>query len=242
LTVSLNVPAATGGTVVDLAGTGPLSVSATVTVPAGALSVDFDVTADATAGAGDVTASLGSSSDVSTVTVVDLLVGSGTFISQVIEGSSGTNKIVEIYNSDVTPADLSLCQIRGYSNGKTAHDSSIQLDSVTLSTGDTWVVCHTSTSIDAGACEQTSGSLNFNGDDVIELICDGTVMDIFGKIGEDPGSDWSGGGLSTKDSNLIRSCTVTAGDVDGSDDFDPSVEWVDGGTDDPADLGAHSCP
>ena len=42
----------------------------------------------------------------------------------------------------------------------------------------------------------------------------------------DPGTAWTGGGLSTLDYVLQRRCTVTTGDINGMDAFDPSTEWT----------------
>ena len=99
------------------------------------------------------------------------------------------------------------------------------------------------TNIDPGAsCDETTAALNINGDDAVELVCAGQRFDVFGRIGEDPGFGWIGGGLSTQDQTLRRKCSVTMGDVDGSNPFDPSVEWDGFPTDTFGDLGAYGCP
>ena len=51
----------------------------------------------------------------------------------------------------------------------------------------------------------------------------GAVVDAFGQIGVDPGSQWPGGG---QDDTLRRADTVCAGDTNPDDAFDASVEWV----------------
>ena len=75
----------------------------------------------------------------------------------------------------------------------------------------------------------------------MELRCEGVTLDVIGQIGTDPGTDWSGGGVSTQDASLSRKCTVSAGDADGTDAFDPSVEW-DTASDIGAAVGAYICP
>ena len=51
---------------------------------------------------------------------------------------------------------------------------------------------------------------------------DGTVVDSFGQVGVDPGSEWTGGGV---DDTLRRKATICAGDTNPDDAFDVSVEW-----------------
>ena len=68
-----------------------------------------------------------------------------------------------------------------------------------------------------------SSVINFNGDDAVVLRKDGAVVDAFGQIGIDPGSQWTGGG---QDDTLRRAETVCAGDTNADDAFDASVEWV----------------
>ena len=158
------------------------------------------------------------------------------FVSEYVEGS-GNNKALELYSP--TGLDLSLCAIRRYANG-TMTPTSIAL-SGTLAAGGLFVVCNPGIS-DASACDMTNATISHNGDDAYDLFCDGAVVDTFGRIGEDPGTEWAGGGLSTLDQTLRRKCSVTSGDVDGSDPFDPSVEYDGAATDDLSDLGVRSCP
>ncbi|MDB6070538.1 MAG: endonuclease/exonuclease/phosphatase [Verrucomicrobiales bacterium] len=47
-------------------------------------------------------------------------------------------------------------------------------------------------------------SMDFNGDDALEIVLDGVRCDVFGKIGQDPGTAWTGGpgNASSADQNL----------------------------------------
>ncbi|MEZ4322254.1 MAG: amidohydrolase family protein [Myxococcota bacterium] len=248
LTVTLNVPAPTGGATVTLAGAnGFVTVAADVTVPAGQVSQSFDVVAGAVAGADTVTASLGASMQVADVTVSEGIVGTGVLFSRYLEGSMGNNKFLEIVNLDPNGFDVSTCSVKLYTNGNTTAGSTITLTGGTLGLGELHVLCHSSatypTGLAGGACDQTSGSLTFNGNDALELECGGQTYDVIGQIGTDPGSAWTGGGLSTQDNHLIRACSITEGDNDGSDMFDPSVEWVAGTADDASEFGLErTCP
>ena len=141
--------------------------------------------------------------------------------SEYVEGSS-YNKAVEIYNAAAAGQDLARCSLFVYSNGASTPSSSIELAG-TLPAGGTYVVCHSSFAGPEAVCQLSSGSLNFNGDDALELVCDGKSQDVFGRIGER--QVWSGGQASSKDMTLRRMCDVKQGDSDGSDAFDPSQQW-----------------
>ena len=132
-----------------------------------------------------------------------------------------------------------------YANGATTSSSIALPAEAVLAAGSTFVVCHSSANAAIKtACQLQSGSLSFNGDDAVSLACDGVEIDVFGKIGEDPGTSWSGGGISTVDRTLRRKCGITTGDLDGSDAFDPSIQWDGFPVDTTDGLGAHSviCP
>jgi predicted extracellular nuclease len=165
---------------------------------------------------------------------------SDLFFSEYIEGSSN-NKALEIYNGSGSPINLSNYDILVSRNGGST-TSTIAL-SGTLSAGDVFVVAHTS----AGAtilaqADETSGSLNFNGDDALVLRSagGGATLDVIGEVGFDPGSEWGSGETSTQDNTMRRKSSISSGESNESDAFDPSVEW-DGFANDTFDgLGAHT--
>ena len=73
------------------------------------------------------------------------------------------------------------------------------------------------------AADVTNGSvINFNGDDAAVLRKGGIVVDAFGQVGFDPGSQWTGGG---QDDTLRRNETICTGDTNADDAFDASTEW-----------------
>lgn len=67
--------------------------------------------------------------------------------------------------------------------------------------------------------------MDFNGDDALEIVLDGVRCDVFGTIGQDPGSSWTGGpgNASTADQNLsLRPEIIT-----GSTGFtQPGIRFV----------------
>ena len=78
---------------------------------------------------------------------------------------------------------------------------------------------------------------------MVALRCASGTLDVLGKIGENPGpnTEWGTGLTSTADNTLLRVCTTTSGDLDGSDAFDPSLQWKGYATDS-SFLGARNCP
>ena len=143
--------------------------------------------------------------------------------TEYIEGS-GNNKALEIQNLGSMSFDLGRCQIQRYTNGATTF-LSIPLTG-TVAPGALHVICNTSIDVST-SCDQTTGSLNHNGDDALALHCDGdaTPIDSFGRVGEDPGTEW-GTSPSSLDHVLTRQCGITMGDTNPSDPFDPATEWT----------------
>ncbi len=143
------------------------------------------------------------------------------WFSEYIEGSS-SNKALEI--TALTRSVLDGCKVGIYFNGKSEATVVASLSGV-LEAGQVLTLC-TSTLKEklAAACNQV-GNLTFNGDDVVALSCDGTVLDVIGQIGVDPGDAWGSDPDTTVDHTLRRRCTVPSGDPLGSDAFNPSSEW-----------------
>ncbi|MCA9488537.1 MAG: lamin tail domain-containing protein [Myxococcales bacterium] len=171
---------------------------------------------------------------------------SSILFSEYLEGSSGTNKFVEIENTGTVDFDLTGCQVRVYSNGAAAPSGTINLTAETLTPGSVHLVCANTTGFTpGGSCDTVNGSLSFNGDDAVDLVCDSgtTTYDIIGQIGFDPGSTWGTSPLTTANASLKRDCTITLGDTNGSDAFDPADEWTAQTVDDASNLGLpNSCP
>jgi cytosine/adenosine deaminase-related metal-dependent hydrolase len=112
MTVALDIPAPAGGQNVDLslAPGGLASVPASVLVPAGALSVDFDVTSIAGSGSETLTADIGGTFDTASIEIVDIPVFDDLRIVEVFydHGGEDTNlEWVKIYNGTPGTVDLS---------------------------------------------------------------------------------------------------------------------------------------
>lgn len=171
--------------------------------------------------------------------------------SEYVEGSS-SNKALEIYNRGSQAVALSRCSVARYNNGGTSPNQTQALDMLASVGGGTpptmlaakavLVIADPSatSAIDAVA-DGSSGITAYNGNDALELICDDNVVDSFGQVGNDPITEWTGGGVGTLDVTLRRSCSAT-GRTASMSPFDPSAEWTEYSIDDFTGLGAHSCP
>ncbi|MBX3245626.1 MAG: lamin tail domain-containing protein [Myxococcales bacterium] len=165
-------------------------------------------------------------------------------ITEYVEGS-GNNKAIEISNVGTGPATTTGCVLRLFSNGATDATNVFSGFPASLPPGGTFVICHPMASIPAGTCDATSLAVNFNGDDALDLLCGGTVVDIFGEIGDRPPlrmtapwCGWTGGGLATQEMTLRRRCDVSSGRTENGP-FNPSLEWRGFVQDTFCDLGVH---
>lgn len=184
---------------------------------------------------------------------------SDLFISEYVEGWSN-NKALEIYNPTSNPIDLSQYYIARFSNGSASATAgnAVQLTG-TVNPGDVHVAVldkrdplgtgqeapvwdSLQARADAFYCPvyNTSNAFYFNGNDALVLgkgsastPQSGTLIDIFGKIGEDPGIGWttnfpyvSSGDTVTKDYSLIRKSTIRKGVVNPVISFfNPLLEY-----------------
>ena len=162
-------------------------------------------------------------------------------ISEYIEGSSN-NKAIEIYNGTGAPINLAAggYNIQMFFNGAVAAGLTINLTG-TVAAGDVYVLAQ-SAAVAAilAQADQTNGSGWFNGDDAVVLRRGTTIVDSFGQVGFDPGTEWGAGLQSTADNTLRRGANVCAGDANAGDAFSPATEWDGFAQDTFAGLGAHT--
>lgn len=91
------------------------------------------------------------------------------------------------------------------------------------------------------------GTMYFNGNDAFTLeTLSSEVIDVIGKIGEDPGDGWAddNGNIWTEDHSLVRKSSVTSPFVyDPSVEytFDPTLEWDSLPANSFSSLGTHEC-
>ena len=191
---------------------------------------------------------------------------SDLFFSEYVEGY-GQNKAIEVYNPTSATIDLSAYQIERYSNGAT-NSSAGGVTNLTgmLVSGDAFVITsgETDTSSTFGFIDpilfsmsdlaEPVGSyptpLHMNGNDAMVLTKNGEIIDVIGKVGEDPASGaWTDDAASgftmgswwTAQHTLIRKNTVLYGDNNGVDLFNPSLEWDSLVIGSWNNLGTHTC-
>ena len=147
-------------------------------------------------------------------------------ISEYVEGT-GVNKAIEIYNGTGSAIPAGSLVVNLYSNGSATPSTSNAFTlAEALPAGATYVIVNPGADAALKAKANTESTVtNFNGDDALELVLNGTRADVFGQIGTDPGAGWGAGDTFTVDRTLRRKTAVMAGDTNGTDAFDPAAEW-----------------
>jgi Lamin Tail Domain/Secretion system C-terminal sorting domain len=192
------------------------------------------------------------------------------FISEYVEGTNN-NKAIELYNASSSAIDLGAGQykmgrardgaaapmligltgvlppygVRVFALDKrdpNGTGNEIPLDSVLMAAADTFL---------NPVYVQTDSPMYFNGDDAFVFgkgadLLNFTILDIIGKVGEDPGSGWfvPGDPFSawwTTDNTLIRKSTILHGVTTNPITFDPSMEWDSLPANTFDQLGTHLC-
>ena len=196
---------------------------------------------------------------------------SDLFISEYVEGPAQNNGI-EVYNPTNATIDLAGYSINRYSNGNSsgpevwsltgsiaAGDVIVvgngQLDSIDL--GTYWSVpvdpnFYTMLDAHCSGNYDDNNTFYFNGDDAMTLEYQGNTVDVFGKVGEDPGGAWTddvtagytdanGGTWWTKRQTLIRKPTVKQGVTQNPILFNPTLEYDSLPDATYSNLGSHVC-
>ena len=194
---------------------------------------------------------------------------SDLFFSEYVEGTVN-NQALEIYNPTSSIVNLNDYYIKRYSNGATVSDD-LQLsgslqphDVVVVTNGQldsVWNSSYWSLPVDPQL--YNLGDLHcsgiyptpfyFNGDDALTLEkSNGTIVDIFGKVGEDPGGAWTddasagytdanGGTWWTKRQTLVRKPAVIEGITQNPILFNPTLEYDSLPDATYTGLGFHNC-
>ena len=173
---------------------------------------------------------------------------SSLIISQYVDtGSGSTPKGIELWNVSGSQIDFSVTEliVNRFANGSSSATEEAKVSTGTLAAGAVMVI--------GGSDLQQFMSVNhptklfiddsffFNGDDALEVVLDNSRQDVFGTIGTDPGSAWSGNGVSTADQNIALRPGITEGNANGFTDpslrFETIDETVAPGTGDLAGFG-----
>jgi autotransporter-associated beta strand protein len=254
------VLAGTGATF-SKSGAGSVTLSAANTFDGGStISGGAVVAANAAAlGSGSISmtgdgASLLASENISIANniVASALIYGGVIISEYVEGSS-SNKYIEIYNGTGATISLGDYQLVLYANGAATPSNTSVLGSLgagsTLAHGEALVLKNSSAALTlpAGVTAYNSTAVNYSGDDALALqFTNGTNIDIFGVIGNDPGTSWTAGSLSTINQTLARDSDVLYGVSTNPAGTGPTAfttlgtEWTGFPIDTVSNLGSHT--
>lgn len=153
------------------------------------------------------------------------------FISEYVEGSTGSNKYIEIYNPTSEAIDLSAYAIDLNTNGgatwsKDGGYSNYSELSGTIAAKSTIVYKNSNAVIYSGEATICK-AMNFNGNDPVGLFKNGTLIDIIGTFGKDE--------KFGENITLRRKSNVTA----PSSTYDKS-QWETIPADDVSGLGSHT--
>ena len=194
---------------------------------------------------------------------------SDLFISEYIEGP-GNNNAIEIYNPTNNSISLNDYTINRYGNGATSGPDIWPLsgsiapgEAIAVGNGQidsVWVSTYWSLPVDPtfyNACGIHGSGVYptpfyFNGDDAMTLEKSGDIIDIFGKVGEDPGNAWTddvtagytdanGGTWWTKRQTLVRKPSVKKGVTMNPILFNPTFEYDSLPDATYSGMGAHLC-
>ena len=181
------------------------------------------------------------------------------FISEYVEGFSN-NKALEIYNPTASPINLGQYIVIRFSNGSTTANASyaVQLEGTiqpysthvgvldkrdengTGQEAPVWDSLQAKADAYYSPVYNTNSTWYWNGNDAIVLAkglasdpMNSQLVDIFGKIGEDPGTGWTtafpytGNGVEvTKDHSLIRKPSILKGETNPTISFfNPLAEY-----------------
>lgn len=180
-----------------------------------------------------------------TITLSAKLQATGLIFSEYVEGS-GNEKYVEIFNGTGAAVNLGNYHYQAFHNGSSIPTFDFALTGM-LADGDVIVLKAPLATLYTGAATSYAG-IQHNGDDAIALLdtVNNVYVDIFGSIGNDPGSQWNSGTNSTLDHTLRRNDLVVSGiatnpNLPGIAGFPTlGTEWTQFAQDDVTGLGSHA--
>lgn len=165
------------------------------------------------------------------------------FFSECLEGSSNT-KALEIFNGTGSEVDLSDYRVEYYAAAATNPTQTLDLEGI-LHNGEVSVIANPNSIVAVlDRAETTSTVASFDGDDQMALrkISTNAFVDLIGRIGTDPGTQWGTGDLVTRDRTLVRKSTVIAGIETNPDSDFPTLatQWISFPRDTYFNLGWHT--
>ena len=169
--------------------------------------------------------------------ILQVVAQNDLFFSEYVIGSSN-NKCIELFNPTDNAIVLdNVYRISIYFNGDTERKTLRNLEGV-IPAKQAFVLCNGLTDIP----RDLAFAAGPNGNDALVIEKSGIIIDIFGNIGCDPGTQWAAGNIGTKNSTLVRKSCIQKG-VDQNPsacDFPTlATEWIAYPKDDVSHLGSH---
>lgn len=163
---------------------------------------------------------------------------SQVIISQYTETETGSfPKGIELWNPTSTTVNFATTplMVRQGTNGSTTLTTLVTISTGTLAPGEVYVVgtneIKTYMDLNGINAKFTFHNSQFNGDDALQITVGGVVTDIFGNIGNDPGTEWVGSGVSTANQNIELKSGITSGSLVNWTDPSQRFQTVGPGTD-----------
>ncbi len=163
------------------------------------------------------------------------------YFSEFLEDSQ-SDKAFEIYNPTDGDIDLADYVVHMYSNGATTPSFVLQCEGI-LASHDVYVVVSSGNGQNPtdpailAVADTLHEVATFSGNDALELVFQGAIVDLIGVIGEDPGNQgWLLGNTGTANHDLVRRPEVNAPNPDWSI---VSGQWFSFEPTDYTHLGSH---
>jgi hypothetical protein len=152
-------------------------------------------------------------------------------ISQYVDTDGGTApKGIEIWNVSSALIDFTARElvVEAYENGNATPATEATINTGALAPGAVLVIGGTDLeSYMPPSVRFVDDPFTFNGNDALAVTLGGVTQDVFGTIGQDPGTAWTDGGspaVSTADQNLALDPDFDFGDLDGWTDPTPRFQ------------------
>ena len=133
------------------------------------------------------------------------------FFSEYVDGST-FSKGLELYNPSATEtANLSEYTVKTFNNGSAVANHEVSLTG-TLAPGEVYTIVNPSAVPELVAVADLLNDVTlFNGNDATTLERNGTVVDVLGEVGVNPGSGWPVNDITMLHNTLVRIPQVTTG-------------------------------
>ncbi len=159
-------------------------------------------------------------------------------ISQYTETETGSfPKGIELWNPSTTTVNFASTPliVKQGTNGSTNLTTLVTISTGTLEPGEVYIVgtneIKTYMDLNGISAKFMFHNSQFNGDDALQITVGGIVTDIFGNIGNDPGTEWVGSGVSTANQNIELKDGITSGSLVNWTNPSLRYQYVGPGTD-----------